>query len=73
MDILEQGGRLGSGSPETSRSEAGQHELRPDLRGLVGKVMTRGPATLESRGVIEKVTAHPTLPRAWREAGTEGR
>jgi hypothetical protein len=28
---------------------------------------------LESRGVIEKVTAHPTLPRAWREAGTEGR
>ena len=24
--------------------------------------MTRGLATLESRGVIEKATAHPTLP-----------
>ena len=28
----------------------------------VGKVMTRGLATLESGGVIEKAIAHPTLP-----------
>ena len=28
--------------------------------------MTRGLATLESQGVIEKATAYPTLPRAWR-------
>jgi hypothetical protein len=39
----------------------------------VGKVTTRGLATLESRGVIEKAIAHPTLTRAWSEAGTEGR
>jgi hypothetical protein len=38
--ILEQGGRLGSGIPETRRrSEAGQHELRPGLRGLVGMIL----------------------------------
>ena len=35
------------------------------------EVMTRGLAILESRGMIEKATAHPTLPR--NEAGTEGR
>jgi hypothetical protein len=35
--------------------------------------MIRGLATLESRGVIEKATAHPTLLSAWNEAGTEGR
>jgi hypothetical protein len=34
--------------------------------------MTRGLATLESQGVIVKATVHPTLSRAWREAGTEG-
>ena len=39
----------------------------------VGKVMIRGLATLESGGVIEKAIAHPTLPRAWSEAGMEGR
>ena len=39
IGTLEQGGRLGSGSPETRRSEAGQHELRPDLRGLVGMIL----------------------------------
>ena len=36
IGILEQGRRLGSGSPETRRSEAGR-QLRPDLRGLVGR------------------------------------
>jgi hypothetical protein len=35
--------------------------------------MTLGLATLESMGVIEKATAHPTLPRAWKEAGMERR
>ena len=39
----------------------------------VGKVIIRGLATLESRGVIEKAITHQTLPRAWSEAGTEGR
>jgi hypothetical protein len=39
IGILEQEGRLGSGSPGTRRSEAGQHELRPDLRGLVGMIL----------------------------------
>jgi hypothetical protein len=39
IGILEQGGRLGSGSPETRRSEAGQHELRPDWRGLVRMIL----------------------------------
>jgi hypothetical protein len=34
--------------------------------------MTRGLATLESRGVIEKATAHPTLPRAWSVSETGG-
>jgi hypothetical protein len=37
--LLEQDWRLGSGSPETRRCEAGQHELRPDLRGLVGMIL----------------------------------
>jgi hypothetical protein len=36
IGILEQAGRLGSGTRGTRRSEARQHELRPDLRGLVG-------------------------------------
>jgi hypothetical protein len=35
--------------------------------------MIRGLATFESGGVIEKAIAHPTLPRAWSEAGAEGR
>jgi hypothetical protein len=39
IGILEQGGRLGSGSPETRRSVAGQHAQRPDLRGLVGMIL----------------------------------
>ena len=38
----------------------------------VGKVITRRLATLESGSVTEKAIAHPTLPRAWSEAGTEG-
>ena len=39
LAFLEQDGRLGSGSPGTRRSEARQHELRPDLRGLVGMIL----------------------------------
>ena len=39
IGILEQEGRLGSGSPGTRRREAGQHELQPDLRGLVGMIL----------------------------------
>jgi len=39
IDILKQGGMLGSGSPETRHIEAEQHELRPDLRGLVGMIL----------------------------------
>ena len=39
----------------------------------VGKVMIRGLRTLESRGVIEKAIAHPTLTKTWSEVGTEGR
>jgi hypothetical protein len=37
------------------------------LRELKGNDSLRGLATLESRGVIEKTTAHPTLPKAWSE------
>ena len=37
----------------------------------VERVMTRRLATLEPRGVIEKVITYPTLPRAWSEAGAD--
>jgi hypothetical protein len=39
IGILEQDGLWRSGSPETRRSEVGQHKLRPDLRGLVGMIL----------------------------------
>ena len=37
--ILEQEGRLGSGSPGTRHSESGQHKLQSNLRGLVGMIL----------------------------------
>ncbi len=71
IGILEQEGRLGSGSPGTRHTEAGQHELRPDLRGLVGMVL--GLANPSSGGAEREVHSQPTLSKVRGETGEEGR
>jgi hypothetical protein len=59
IGVLEQGGRFGSGSPETRSSESGQHELRPDLTGLVGMIL--GLADPLSGGAWREVHSQPCL------------
>jgi hypothetical protein len=63
---------LGSGRPETRRSEAGQHELRPDLRGIGGNDVGIGKPLIGGCGAGGTL-ATITLSKVRGEIGEEGR
>jgi hypothetical protein len=70
--MLEQEGRLGSGSPGTRRSEAGQHELRPDFEGIGGNHFGIGKPLIGGvRG--GRYTWSPTMSTVRGETGEEGK
>ncbi len=69
---------MGSGRPETRRSEAGQYELRPDLRGIGGNDVGIGKPLIGGCGAggtlaTGDTLAALTLSKVRGEIGEEGR
>ena len=64
---------MGSGSPGTRRSEVGQHELRPDLRGIGGNDFGIGKPVIVGGGGGGTLAPYPVQSERRDRGGGEVR